>query len=91
MSVHATLPLEKGIPIPPARRTQVTVGYAFADMHVGDSFFRALGEGVAVNLQRSIIAASNQWRAKCHATSVRFTTRQVTENGIIGVRCWRTE
>lgn len=90
MSVHATIPIEKGVPIPPACRTRVTVGYDFGSMEVGDSFFRAVGEGVATNLQRSILAAAGHWQKKT-GLRCKFTTRQLVENGVVGIRCWRTE
>jgi hypothetical protein len=92
MSVTKTLPIDKGVPLPAKCATRITVGYDFGAMEVGDSFFRPLDDAAPANLQRSILAASVHFKAKSPElnAALQFTTRQVTENGISGIRCWRT-
>lgn len=68
--------IEDGIPLP---RPAARIGYPFAKLSVGQSFF------VASRKSTTSVTRAN----KLLAPKV-FTARRVTENGIDGFRAWRT-
>jgi hypothetical protein len=61
--------------LPPAPRIGRTPTYPYGSMAVGQSFFAPVKH---VN--------PSQWT---RTTGFRFRTKAVTENGVVGVRCWR--
>lgn len=69
-----TVSIEKDIPYRP--RTK----YPFAEMEVGDSFFKADSERAYC----AIAQAATRWKVK-HAGV--FAVRKVTEGGVAGTRC----
>lgn len=72
-----TLKIDKRVPIP--ERTNGTRRYPLADMAVGDSFFIPGGKRYV-----NIAASLNRHRPKT------FTTRKCEEQGVSGLRVWRT-
>ena len=78
--------IEKDVPIPERHTGRGNRQFPFPEMQVGDSFFVPLDGRIPSNVQQSIAGAGRQNR-----TMSRFTSRQVTENGVQGVRCWRFE
>jgi hypothetical protein len=73
--------IDKGIPIPPSRYGEKTTVYPFKDMEIWDSFF--IPGGRATRLSGSIANARTKYG---HL----YSTRQVEEEGVRGVRIWRT-
>ena len=73
--------IEKGVPIPESRGGG-RGKYPFREMEIGDSFFVA-GKSTAK------FSAHVHHHRKRHG--LKFTTRTVTEDGVKGVRIWRTE
>jgi len=69
--------IDSSIPVPPRKDAK----YPFASMVVGQSFFVPESEATKSSISTCAI------RAK----PMRFTYRTVTENGVVGTRCWRTE
>ena len=73
----AEFKVEKDVPLPKLVRR---VKYPFREMEVGDSFFYEGG-------QKSIHTAASKF---CRDNpEYKFTTRQVEEGGVKGVRVWR--
>ena len=76
------LAVEKGIPIPASRGGGVSK-YPWADMtEVGDSFF-------VPNGPRGAIYTAAIWYGTRHE-GMKFACRTVIEDGVTGVRVWRT-
>ena len=73
--------IEKGVPIPESRGGG-RPKYPFREMGIGDSFFVAGKSTAKFN-------AVTQHHKKHHG--LKFAIRTVTENGVKGVRVWRTE
>lgn len=69
-----TVRIEKGHPIPTARR------YPFKQMQVGDSFF--------IENHPNRVSAAAACYARRHA-GYKFRTLKVREAGRSGTRCWR--
>jgi hypothetical protein len=74
--------VEAGIPIPPRTQLGRRSKYPFEDMDVGDSFFVAGRDGK--NFGGTVTGAR-----KRHP-DMAFEMRTVKEDGVIGVRVWRT-
>ena len=74
--------VEKGVPIPVARRG-TEKKYPFSDLEIGDSFF--VSGKLVVTFSGQVSTAAKRMPGR------RFTARTVTENGIKGVRVWRTK
>lgn len=75
--------IDAGIPMPPKGRLRSSK-YPIPDMKVGDSIFRA-GNGARAKL------CSAAWGyCNLNAPTWKFTTRTVTEDGVVGARMWRT-
>ena len=71
-----------GLPIP-AVLSQRRAKYPWGQMaKIGDSFFIACDQPKARMLQSSLYSTCRRYR---------LAIRQVTENGIEGLRVWRTE
>jgi hypothetical protein len=79
--------IEKNVPLPKSNRGRGNTRYPFGRMDIGDSFFIAAPENATATQQR-ISSAATHFAAR-HAC--RFTTREVMEDGVIGVRIWRIE
>jgi hypothetical protein len=67
--------ITKGLPTPHRGRAK----YPFRDMEVGDSFFAPRASVIGLH------GCARRHRPK------RFTCRSLVENGVGGVRVWRTE
>lgn len=76
--------IDKGVPMPGGKGINGTSKYPFRDMEVGDSAFFA-GSGPSGAEKNS----ADMW-AKYNKNGCRFASRTVTENGVKGVRIWRT-
>ena len=77
--------IQKDIPIPTARRTRGSCRYPFRSMEVGDSFFVAY-DGKKQQQSAMYSAIPDEVRR----AGAKFCTRCVEENGVQGVRVWRT-
>jgi hypothetical protein len=75
-----TLKIEKDIPVPQLMTKPVSGLYH--KMEVGDSIFIPKGARDIGVLR----AYASGWKK---ATGFSFSTRKVTENGVVGVRIWR--
>ena len=73
--------IQSNIPIPEDHRGGF-YRYKWDEMGIGDSFFVP---GISI---QSLSSAANRAAARFE---MRFTCRTVTEDGIEGVRVWRTE
>lgn len=73
--------IDKDVPIPPSRFGEKTPTYPFKDMDIGDSFF--IPGGTATRMSGSLANARTKYG---HL----YSTRQVEESGVKGVRIWRT-
>lgn len=75
-----TIQIDKNVPLTTHRRGRARK-YPFSSMEVGDSFFvpgkSTLGISGSVSQARKAFGGS-------------YATRTVTENGVSGVRVWRT-
>lgn len=72
--------IDKGLPVPKRYKSGRPYMYPYEQMEIGDSFFVAKnrnGGGALVNHAKKV-------------TGHTFTLRTVTENGVKGVRIWRT-
>ncbi len=74
--------VQDGVPIPQSRGRSLRK-YPWECLNVGQSFF------VPGDKQASIVSAAWGW-AKRQSPGARFTSRKVVENGVAGVRVWRT-
>lgn len=81
MTTDLVIPVEKGVPIPTARRVIASV-YPFDKMEIGDSFFVATNNKKGRN---SSIASAAYLHAK--QLGRKFTTRTVEG----GMRVWRLQ
>jgi hypothetical protein len=70
-----TSTLDHNMPIPPMNRARMTL-YPWRTMAVGQSFFAPVSQVTA-----------SHWSRKTGCT---YVTRAVVEDGIRGVRVWRT-
>jgi hypothetical protein len=68
--------IDKNIPFPERKRH-----YPFVEMEVGDSFF--------TKKNRNAISAIARYWAK--RLNCKFSTAEVVEQGVEGVRVWRTK
>lgn len=72
--------IDHGIPVPrPGSGKGRIVKYPLAELEVGDSFFIPEGKSGYV------LGSARSHRPKT------FTTRKVTENDVVGIRCWRVK
>ena len=76
-ATNGLVKIDKNVPAPPPSHSK----YPWDAMEVGDSFFTTAAQGG----MSSLIARQGSKRGW------KFTTRQVTENGVKGCRVWRTE
>lgn len=77
------LTVDKSVPVPKARRQPRK--YPWDSMGVGHSFFVDGGDDVE-SVQNLVSSAAARVARRGKG---RFTTRQVKEGGVVGVRCWR--
>lgn len=76
--------VKSGVPIPPVMTVrQYTSKYPLRTMSPGDSFFVAAGDKDIAKVQRAIASAAARQQVK-------VSTRKVVEEGIAGIRVWRT-
>ena len=81
MSWAMTYEIEKSVPMPP-RLPRETI----AKMEVGDSFFVPKEDLASIT---AISGAAGNWSRSRTGGKIKFATRQLTENKVFGVRCWR--
>lgn len=79
---NAAFKIDKGIPIPPkGSGRRLKTGGAFGALEVNDSVFLSNKNQTDINaLAKSAIKLGRK-----------FTSRKTAENGVAGVRVWRTE
>lgn len=76
-----TFKIETGIPLPKTRRA--TMRYPYEALSIGDSFFVPDGK---MNTIRCDITRRHHL-----LKPMRFTASSATEDGVSGVRVWRTQ
>lgn len=76
---HGSFIIDRDVPIPADDGRGRKSIYPFRDMLVGDSFF-------AIN---NVLRRAASLYGKRHNKV--FTVRKVTEDGVIGYRCWRVK
>lgn len=74
--------INKGVPMPAIAGGRKI--YPFGAMEIGESFF------VPGVKSKKVSAAAGAYQGR-HGNLKKFSTRTVTENGVLGVRCWRVE
>lgn len=76
--------IDKNVPIPKQIRsgTPSNAKYPWREMDVGDSIFMKLPEAENMSAAARFFAYSNK--------EYGFTSRTVTENGVKGIRVWRS-
>jgi len=81
--------IDKNIPVPAETEVRGNARYPWPDMNIGDSFFQAPSdnEDQKICSKRMIAARAN--RRKSHGEN--YVIACVTENGIDGVRIWKTK
>lgn len=79
-TVRVMPPIQSGVPMPKAITSRRR--WAFDEMKPGDSFFDTAHV-------KTIMNAARAWRLR-NDRSVKFAYRKMTENGVEGVRVWRT-
>jgi len=81
--------IDKNIPVPAETEVWGNTRYPWLEMDIGDSFFQAPfdHEDQKVCRKRMITARAN--RRKSHGEN--YVIACVTENGIDGVRVWKTK
>lgn len=83
------LAITSGIPIPPIRRERSK--YPFRHMQVGDSFFVPAKLKNLQYTQHLVASAGQQFPKKNPGCETwKFATRQTEQDGMPGVRVWRT-
>lgn len=75
--------IDKGVPIPTKMQLGRRSKYPFDLMEVGDSFFVPGRDGKSFG--GTVTAARKRY------TDLSFEMRTVKEDGVVGVRVWRTE
>lgn len=80
------LKVEKDVPLPPSDIGKKK--YPWQKMNIGDSFFIAVADGDEITRVRGLLNGGLQFRRRRYGE--RHATRSVVENGIRGVRVWRT-
>ena len=84
--------IRSDIPVPrtPRATQNVIRKYPFHRMLVGDSFFLVSEEPDARILQQRLSAAARRF-VKKHHPKRRYACRKREEEGVLGVRVWRTK
>ena len=85
----AIVTVEKNIPIPEESESWGNTKYPWLEMGIGDSFFQSPhgSEDPKACRRRMVGARAN--RRKIHGEN--YVVSYVTENGIDGVRMWKTK
>lgn len=81
--------IDKNVPKPRPAHLLAKRIYPFPDMKIGDSFFVELADKTRREARRRAVAKAARHFGK--PVKRRFSTRHVVENGVAGVRCWRTD
>jgi len=72
--------VESDVPLPPGRSPNMS--YPWKEMTVGDSFFVPCADKERARLSQISLVASGRRFGK-------VVTRTVTEDGVLGIRCWK--
>ena len=81
--------IDKNIPIPEGSESWGNTKYPWLEMGVGDSFFQAPHSSEDQKACRTRMMGARANRLKSHGEN--YVIACVTENGIDGVRVWKTK
>lgn len=84
-----TIHIDKNIPVPDASELRGNVVYPWLEMNIGDSFFQGPQGSEDQKACRTRMACGRFHRRKAHGED--YVIACVTENGIDGVRVWKTK
>jgi len=91
MDASPTIPIESGVPLPRVKRNPPPKQekYPWSRMQPGDSFFVPGGRQTSADKRPGVVVTVAHNSAEKRFPGTKWATRQVTENGINGVRVWR--
>ena len=81
--------IDKNIPVPSETELRGNTKYPWLEMGIGDSFFQAPFDHEDQKVCRSRLLSARANRRKFHGED--YVIAYVTENGIYGVRVWKTK
>ena len=81
--------IDKNIPVPAETEVWRNTKYPRLEMGIGDSFFQAPFDHEDQKVCRSRLLSARANRRKFHGED--YVIAYVTENGIYGVRVWKTK
>ena len=81
--------IDKNIPVPAETEVRGNTKYPWLEMDIGDSFFQAPFDHEDQKVCRSRLLSARANRRKFHGED--YVIAYVTENGIYGVRVWKTK
>ena len=81
--------IDKNIPVPAETEVWGNTRYPWLEMDIGDSFFQAPFENEDQTVCRKRMMAARANRRRSHGEN--YVIAYVTENGIDGVRMWKTK
>ena len=84
-----TIQIDKNIPVPAETEVSRNTIYPWLEMGIGDSFFQAPFDHEDQKVCRSRLVSARANRRKEHGED--YVIAYVTENGIYGVRVWKTK
>ena len=85
----AIVTVDKNIPVPDETELWGNTRYPWLEMGIGDSFFQAPFDHEDQKVCRSRMLSARSNRRKSHGED--YVVSYVTENGIDGVRVWKTK
>ena len=84
-----TIQIDKNIPIPDEPKLHGNTRYPWLEMNIGDSFFQEPQGSEDQTACRTRMVVARCGRRKLHGED--YVIARVTENGIDGVRIWKTK
>ena len=81
--------IDKNIPVPAETELRGNTKYPWLEMGIGDSFFQAPFDHEDQKACRTRMVGARANRRKEHGED--YVIAYVTENGIYGVRIWKTK
>ena len=81
--------IDKNIPVPAETGVWGNTKYPWLEMDIGDSFFQAPFDHEDQKVCRSRLVSARANRRKFHGED--YVIAYVIENGIYGVRVWKTK
>ena len=84
-----TIQIDKNIPVPAETEVWGNTRYPWLEMDIGDSFFQAPFDHEDQKVCRSRLVSARANRRKFHGED--YVIAYVIENGIYGVRVWKTK